>query len=137
MFAFGGAKAWKVMQYGDIAVSFQWDDEDGMRILCLWNAHRIGSGVWVLHDSVLGQLLSTAGSIERDASPVFRMGLRTLDREESPNELHRLIDVVVAAYEELHDMPPRPRELMERARPAPMFEVTHKQGDQIIGQAEV
>lgn len=131
--------SFEVFQRADYVVALDWDDE-GERVMYLHNAFRDDGRCWGLCDSMLGALLDEKGLFvtNPDPTPIFIRGVGlVLNREASPNEIARCKDVILFAYERLHRMPPRPLYLARKNKPAPMFEVTHKQGERVIGQAEV
>ena len=133
-----GDDAWQVFTFGDFLISLEWD-EDNERVMLFHNAHRQDGRAWGIADSILGAMLSATGTFERnpDPTPILVRGLLQLDRETSRNEIHLLMDAISHTYPYLHNMPPTPLWLKRARRPAPILEVTQKQGDRVISQAEI
>jgi hypothetical protein len=163
VFTCGGPDAWKTGQFRDLSWSFEWTKVRMSRhmkpVLCIWRTPRnvvlggLGinasdNGIWVIgrqgfadmlgvragHDFKLSGDPSQYLQIQAQAAlPI--MGFDKNDR----NALRNVCACVIHCAEDFAQMPVTPRAIAEKAKDAPMWEVTayNKATGQTVAEAEV
>ena len=134
----GGAKAWKVRQHGDIAVSFQWVNEEPAMILFPARKSLPGAGAFVIALSAAFKYADprTGGPtpylIRNSVQAAQQLGFSPTDTFAA----RKIAEVIVDSLPDLVDMPPEPQQFNQEQTQA-IGEMAIKVDGQTVHEAEV
>jgi len=134
----GGAKAWKVRQHGDIAVSFQWVNEEPAMILFPARRSLPGAGAFVIAisaafkyaDSRTGE--PTPYLVRASVQAAQQLGFTNSDTYAA----RKVAEVIVDSLPDLIDMPPEPQQFNQE-QAAAIGELSIKVDGETVHEAEV
>lgn len=134
----GGAKAWKVRQHGDIAVSFQWVNEEPAMILFPARKSLPGAGAFVI---ALSAAFKYADARTGGPTPYLIQGSVMAAKQLgfSPTDTfaaRKIAEVIVDSLPDLVDMPPEPQQFTQEQTQA-IGEMAIKIDGQTVHEAEV
>lgn len=134
----GGAKAWKVRQHGDIAVAFQWVNEEPAMILFPARRSLPGAGAFVIAISAAFKYAdSKTGAptpylVRASVQAAQQLGFSPTDTFAA----RRIAEVIVDSLPDLIDMPPEPQQFTQEQAQA-IGEMVIKIDGETIHEAEV
>jgi len=134
----GGAKAWKVRQHGDIAVAFQWVNEEPAMILFPARRSLPGAGAFVIAISAAFKYAdSKTGAptpylVQASVQAAGQLGFSKTDTFAA----RKIAEVIVDGLPDLIDMPPEPQQLTQ-AQTHAIGEMVIKIDGETIHEAEV
>lgn len=134
----GGAKAWRVRQHGDIAVSFQWVNEEPAMILFPARRSLPGSGAVVICLSAAFKYAHpTTGApteylVKFAVQAAAQLGFSKTDTFAA----RKIAEVIVDSLPDLVDMPPEPQQFNQEQAQA-IGEMVIKIDGETIHEAEV
>lgn len=134
----GGAKAWKVRQHGDIAVSFQWVNEEPAMILFPARRSLPGAGAFVIGlSSAYKYADSRTGAptnylVQMSVTAAGQLGFSPTDTFAA----RKIAEVIVDSMPDLIDMPPEPQQFTQEQQ-ASIGEMVVKIDGQTVHEAEI
>lgn len=134
----GGAKAWKVRQHGDIAVSFQWVNEEPAMILFPARRSLPGAGAFVIGLSAAFQYAdSSTGAptqylVQMSVHAAQQLGFSRTDTFAA----RKIAEVIVDSLPDLIDMPPEPQQFNQE-QAAAIGELSIKVDGHTVHEAEI
>lgn len=134
----GGAKAWKVRQHGDIAVSFQWVNEEPAMILFPARRSLPGAGAYVICLSAAFKYANsktgapTPFLVQASVMAAKQLGFTATDTFAA----RKIAEVIVDSLPDLIDMPPEPQQFNQEQTRA-IGEMVIKIDGQTVHEAEV
>ena len=134
----GGAKAWKVRQHGDIAVSFQWVNEEPAMILFPARRSLPGAGAVVICLSAAFKYAHpktgapTPYLVEFSVLAAAQLGFAKTDTFAA----RKIAEVIVDSLPDLVDMPPEPQQFNQE-QAAAIGELSIKVDGETVHEAEV
>lgn len=134
----GGAKAWKVRQHGDIAVSFQWVNEEPAMILFPARRSLPGAGAFVIAISAAFKYAdSRTGAptpylVRASAQAAQQLGFTNSDTFAA----RKIAEVIVDSLPDLIDMPPEPQQFNQE-QAAAIGELSIKVDGETVHEGEI
>lgn len=136
LFQFGGQQAFKTKVVKDYVVSFEWarDPDNRKRIakiMAIWSArpNSHDSGAWVLTDRAMHLFCDGNNRPTLHCFTEAEKALTILGRMPLRQEIHALVDVVMACVDDLVQMRRAPNDVGQALERRPIFDIQRRTPD--------
>lgn len=131
-FRFGGAASWKQRFLKDYVVSFEWFGPNGREVdacIVIWNQRKNthDAGCYIVARRQITKYCDEHMKPTPYGFSECASALEVLGRMQITQEVHTLMDVILACIDDLVHMPVAPKRVREHLAHQPMFEITHKE----------
>lgn len=143
-FVLGGPTAWRTRTKGDICAAFHWFGKEDEPTVFFWPRYAnllatkvvpFGLPLGVAHELVLD---GKAGKVDTHALLAKATRAASLwGMEADYGVVHRVMDLMLECLDDLCDMPPKPRSLVEQQCGTPAGELTFTAAGKTLFEGEV